>query len=70
MIWSSGVIHITSFSLQFLKWPNKLECYITQGWKSLPVTHTLLYRAHSVVYTPPGFFPQKIAHKLENVLEI
>ncbi len=27
--------------------PNKLECYITLGLKSLPETNTLAYRAHS-----------------------
>jgi len=30
--------------------PDKLECYITQDWKGLPVTNTLAYRAHFVSY--------------------
>jgi hypothetical protein len=29
--------------------PNKLKCYITLGWKSLTVTNTLAYWAHSCV---------------------
>ncbi len=27
--------------------PNKLECYITIGWKGLAVTNTLAYWVHS-----------------------
>jgi len=36
-------IHQISLYLQLANGPNKLECYITQGWKDLPVTHILSY---------------------------
>jgi hypothetical protein len=29
--------------------PNKLERYVTLGWKGMPVTHALAYLAHSLV---------------------
>ncbi len=35
------VIHNTLFSSQLMNGPNKLECYITPGWKGLPGTNTL-----------------------------
>jgi hypothetical protein len=28
------------------EWSNKLECYITLGWKGLPGTNTRAYSAH------------------------
>jgi hypothetical protein len=31
------------------KWANNLECYITLGWKGLPVTNTLAYWVKSLV---------------------
>jgi hypothetical protein len=40
-------IHNTSFSPSLTNKPNKLERYITQGWKDLPGTNTLAYWAHS-----------------------
>ncbi len=36
-------IHNTPFSSQLTNWPNKLECYITQDWKGLPMTNTLTH---------------------------
>jgi hypothetical protein len=40
----SGVVFTTHhFLLNLLDGPNKLECYITLGWKSLPGTNTLDY---------------------------
>jgi hypothetical protein len=36
-------IRKTSFSSQLKNEQNKLECYITLGWKDLPLTNTLAY---------------------------
>jgi len=36
-------IHKASFSSKLNNEPNKLECYITLGWKGLPITTTLAY---------------------------
>ncbi len=36
-------------NLQHLMGHNKLECYITLGWKGLPVANTLAYSAHSYI---------------------
>jgi hypothetical protein len=33
----------TAFSLQLMNWPNKLECYITLGWKGLIGKNVLAY---------------------------
>jgi hypothetical protein len=46
-----GCIHIASFSLQLSNGPNKLECYITLGWKGLKWTNALPNWAHSYVKT-------------------
>jgi hypothetical protein len=40
---STKHIHNTPFSLQLMSRTNKLEYYITLGWKSLPGTNTLAY---------------------------
>jgi hypothetical protein len=40
-----GCIHNNSFSSQVKNEPNKLECYITLGWKGFPVTKTPAYWA-------------------------
>jgi hypothetical protein len=37
----------TLFSLHFTNGPNKLQCYIEQGWKGLPRRNTLAHLAHS-----------------------
>jgi len=43
----SGTVCTTLHCLSNLqKWPNKLECYITLGWKGLPVTNTLALWTH------------------------
>jgi hypothetical protein len=44
-------VHInkTSFSSEFKNESNKLECYITLGWKGLTVTNTLAFKVHSSV---------------------
>ncbi len=44
----SNCIHSTSFSSEFTNGTNKLECYIKLGWKSFPVTNTLIYQACSM----------------------
>ncbi len=56
-----GSIHSTSFYSQLTNWPNKLECYITVGYKCLTGTNTLAYWIHlkvtqkwSVVNMHPG----------------
>jgi hypothetical protein len=38
-----GRIHNFSFSSQITNWPNKLDCYITVGWKCLSGTNALIY---------------------------
>jgi hypothetical protein len=42
-----GSIHNTLFSLFITNQANKVEYYIMLGWKGLPVTNTLAYRANS-----------------------
>ncbi len=44
-----GRIRNTSFSSSPTNRPNKLECYIKQGWKGLPATNTLFYWSKSKV---------------------
>ncbi len=39
-------IHKPSFFSQLTNGHNKLECYITLGWKHLPVINTLAYWDH------------------------
>jgi hypothetical protein len=41
----SSCIHNPSFSLQLPNGPNKLECYITLGWKGMSGTNTAAYCA-------------------------
>jgi hypothetical protein len=41
--------HKTSFSWWIKMKHNKLECYITSGWKGLQGTNALAYSAHSKV---------------------
>ncbi len=36
-------------NVYFLHKPDELKCYITLGWKSLPMTNALAYRAYSCV---------------------
>jgi hypothetical protein len=36
-------IHNISFHSKLMNGSNKLDCYITLGWKGLPVTDTLAY---------------------------
>jgi hypothetical protein len=42
--------HGISFTSKLLNGPNKLECYITQGWEGLSGTNTLADWAHSYVW--------------------
>ncbi len=42
-----GCTHSTTFYLYVINWPNRLDCYITLGWKVFPGTNTLAYWAHS-----------------------
>jgi hypothetical protein len=43
------VFHHTSFYRLHKNGPNKLECYITLGWKGLPRKNTLADFTHSQV---------------------
>ncbi len=46
--WMSGTVFTTlPFSMTYR--PNKLECYITQGWKGFPGTNTLAHWTYSQV---------------------
>jgi hypothetical protein len=40
-------IHKTSFSSELMNWPNKLECYLKNGWTGFPVSNTLAFQVHS-----------------------
>jgi hypothetical protein len=39
----------TSFNLYLTNGPNKLECYITLGWKDLPVGPFINYKENEVL---------------------
>ncbi len=39
-------IHNTRFSSLVINGPNKLDCFITLGFKGLPGTNTVAYWAH------------------------
>jgi len=43
-----GGIHNTPFSLQLTNGSNKIEFYITLGWKGLPETNKLIQPIHKL----------------------
>jgi hypothetical protein len=44
-----GLFLNTSFSSKLINGPNNLKCYISFGWKGLPVTNTLAYSVQALI---------------------
>jgi hypothetical protein len=46
-VFRTGTVVTTHHFIQLITVLNQLVCYIILGWKALPVTNTLAYRAYS-----------------------